>query len=65
MFPLFVDLNTPRRFDVCEIHGSEIKQLSVAIGMARKQVTIFHWPRSRHRMVACSCQDAFEKLVSH
>jgi len=31
----------PRRFKVSKRHGSEIKQLSVTIGMARKQSYFF------------------------
>jgi len=38
MLVLFVDFNTySARLSVSERHGSEIKQLSVAIGMARRQ----------------------------
>ena len=33
--------------------------------MAESKVTIFIWPRSWHRMVACSCQAAFRNLVLH
>jgi len=29
------------------------------------KITIFLWPRSRHCMVACSCQSAIKTLVSH
>jgi len=32
---------------------------------AESQVTIYFLPTSRHRMVASSCQDAFENLVWH
>ena len=46
-------------------NGSKIKQLSVAIGMARKQNYSFFWPRSRRRMAVCSCQAAFTNLFSH
>jgi len=31
----------PRRFNVSKRHGCEIKQLSIAIGMARKQSYFF------------------------
>jgi len=65
MLFLFVDLNANSApLSVSERHGSE-KQLSVAIVMTRKQSCYFLWPKSRHRMVACSYQAAFSNLVSH
>ena len=65
MLFVFVNWNTcTAQLSVSARHGSEIKQLSVAIGMTRKQ-SYYLWPRSRHRMVACSCQAAFKNLVSH
>jgi len=33
--------------------------------MARKQSSIFLWPRSRHRMVACQCQMRLLRVLRH
>jgi len=52
---LFYPLNTySAPLSVNERHGSEIKQLSVAIGMVRKQsyYCTYFWPRSQRCMVA-------------
>jgi len=55
----------PRRFNVSKRNGSEITQLSDANWGGQKAKWLFYWPRSRRRMVVCSCQAVFKNLFSH
>ena len=51
--------------NVSERCGSEVRQLSAPIGMARKQSYISLFVREVDIVVPCSCQAAFKNLVSH